>query len=151
MRPGGLTDVKNVRTKRKEGLALFLFGSDFVVRNLFDNCPLDLALVAERGQQVGDTLIRQIRKTFDTCRDLLNGLRSVRVGEESKDRIFQPFIFKLGLGGLAGGGCLAGKQFNLVVQPLDQFCLVLDRGGLDHSDSVLEEFGLSHGVLTFSV
>ena len=96
---------------------------------------------------MGHPLVGQLGEPFGLGDDFLDGLgraRVLKVGEQSS---LETLIFRLRLGGLARRGSLAGKQFDLVVQTFDQFSGVLGGRGFNNSDSVLEEFGLGHGVV----
>ena len=110
------------------------------------------AILNKVGKQMRDSLIRQLCDFGDFGLDFLDRLLLSRTREELYNCRLEGFVLDLRLGGLARSGRLALKQFDLVRQTFNQ---LNGRGftgvALDVGDSVLEEFGLSHGVLTFSV
>jgi len=116
---------------------------------LLDVSPLDLAVLAESGKQVGHPLTGEVNKGGDSGLDLLDGVHGFGRGEQFHDLGLEAFILRLRGRGLPGSAGLLLKKGDLVVQLVGDLGLVGEVRGSNEVEQGVEHFDLSHEVSHF--
>ena len=125
---------------------------DRIERSLLVILLDDLLFLNKVSQKVGDALIRQLGEGRDLLLKIRDALKSIRGGQVSEDFSLERHVLKLSSGRLARSRCLANEKVNLIIKPFDEDVAVFIgkvSGGFDEVADGLEQFELSHGMVSF--